>query len=46
MRGFLIVIGQRSRVLKSDCKVDGPAKGEGEIRVVNMSIILEEMISC
>ena len=28
MRGFLIVIGQRSRVLKSDRKVDGAARGE------------------
>ena len=28
VQGFLIVIGRRSRVLKSDCKVDRAARGE------------------
>ena len=28
MRGFFIVVGQRLRVFKSDCKVDGAARGE------------------
>ena len=41
VRGFSIVIGRRSRVLKSDRKVDGAARGrEGEATLVNISFIL------